>query len=371
MFTDVEFRHAHLFGAIGGGAKGFKKAQAASWATCARAFAASAASTSTRRPTATSRAWSACRRPRWTCSTASSTSPSTARSRRRAGAKPPADMHRAYGHERPHVVFLSAPCKGFSGLLSETKSLTDKYQALNRLTLRGIWLMLEAYKDDPVELIVFENVPRIATRGRHLLDQIVGLLRAYGYAVAETTHDCGELGGLAQSASASCSSRATWRRCRRSCTSRTRSRCAPWANARQDAAARRRRSRARCTASRAAVEDVGAPRVRRGRQRLAQLNKLAVEDGVLRDYLLVPTMHGGAGREPLGRARGTVVAAAAEQRPSRRRSRARSCTRRAMACAVGCDRWRRVGRAMPSNGRFAVADPRAPVPARSSSGSTA
>ena len=53
-----------------------------------------------------------------------------------------------------------------------------------------------AWKDDPVELIVFENVPRIANRGRHLLDQITGLLRHYGYAVAETTHDCGELGGL-------------------------------------------------------------------------------------------------------------------------------------------------------------------------------
>ncbi|WP_027474598.1 DNA cytosine methyltransferase [Curvibacter gracilis] len=110
-----------------------------------------------------------------------------------------ADIHRAAGGERPHIVFLSAPCKGFSGLLPESKSATDKYQALNRLTLRGIWLMLEAWKDDPVELIVFENVPRIATRGRHLLDQIGDLLRAYGYAVAETTHDCGELGGLAQS----------------------------------------------------------------------------------------------------------------------------------------------------------------------------
>lgn len=111
----------------------------------------------------------------------------------------PDDIHRAFGHERPHIVFLSAPCKGFSGLLSENKSRTDKYQALNRLTLRGVWLTLEAFKDDPVDLFVFENVPRIATRGRHLLDQIVDLLRAYGYAVAETTHDCGELGGLAQS----------------------------------------------------------------------------------------------------------------------------------------------------------------------------
>lgn len=111
----------------------------------------------------------------------------------------PADIVRAMGGERPNIWFLSAPCKGFSGLLNETKSKTAKYQALNRLTLRGIWLALEAYKDDPAEMFVFENVPRIAHRGRHLLDQIVELLRHYGYAVAETTHDCGELGGLAQS----------------------------------------------------------------------------------------------------------------------------------------------------------------------------
>lgn len=111
----------------------------------------------------------------------------------------PVDIQRAFGFERPHIIFLSAPCKGFSGLLSQAKSLTDKYQALNRLTLRGVWLALEAFKDDPVEMIVFENVPRIATRGRYLLDQIIALLRSYGYAVAETTHDCGELGGLAQS----------------------------------------------------------------------------------------------------------------------------------------------------------------------------
>jgi site-specific DNA-cytosine methylase len=110
-----------------------------------------------------------------------------------------ADIHRAFGHERPHIAFLSAPCKGFSGLLSETSSKSAKYQALNALTLRGMMLLLEAYRDDPVELIIFENVPRIATRGRQLLDQIVGMLRSYGYAVAETTHDCGELGGLAQS----------------------------------------------------------------------------------------------------------------------------------------------------------------------------
>ena len=111
----------------------------------------------------------------------------------------PDDVRRAAGYERPDAVFISSPCKGASGLLSETMSLTPKYQALNELTLRCVWLMCEAWKDDPVSLIVFENVPRLATRGRHLLDQINKLLNHYGYAVAETTHDCGVIGGLAQS----------------------------------------------------------------------------------------------------------------------------------------------------------------------------
>ncbi|KWF83370.1 DNA methyltransferase [Burkholderia cepacia] len=123
------------------------------------------------------------------------------------GAEPPhgwreataADIRAAAGNQHPHCVFISSPCKGASGLLSEALSRTPKYQALNELTLRCIWLMCEAWKDDPVELIVFENVPRLATRARHLLDQIKQILSHYGYAVNETTHDCGEIGGLAQS----------------------------------------------------------------------------------------------------------------------------------------------------------------------------
>lgn len=110
----------------------------------------------------------------------------------------PDDVRNAFG---PVVdcAFLSAPCKGFSGLLSAKASATAKYQALNRLTLRGVWLMCEAYKDAPIRVILFENVPRILTRGRALLDQIKAILRSYGYVFAETTHDCGEIGGLAQS----------------------------------------------------------------------------------------------------------------------------------------------------------------------------
>ncbi|MFG6179636.1 DNA cytosine methyltransferase, partial [Halomonas sp. THAF12] len=111
----------------------------------------------------------------------------------------PADIQSAAGGERPHIVFLSAPCKGFSGLLSQSRSTTPRYQALNGLTLRGIWLTMEAWADDPPELLIFENVPRIANRGRQLLDRITALLERYGYHVAETTHDCGELGNLAES----------------------------------------------------------------------------------------------------------------------------------------------------------------------------
>lgn len=110
----------------------------------------------------------------------------------------PADIRNAAGNERPHIVFTSPPCKGFSGLLPERKSKGDKYQALNALTVRGIMLSLEAWKDDPPEFFLLENVPRIQHRGRYLVDRICSILQHYGYVTAETTHNCGELGGLAQ-----------------------------------------------------------------------------------------------------------------------------------------------------------------------------
>lgn len=196
---DVEVRHGHIFCGLGGGKKGFNKG--------------------------TSRVGNL--RARFRCIGGIDNDPAAIRDFDRAGPgkgtvldlfsreqfkafhgrEPdrdwreagPDDIRRSFNYERPHIVFLSAPCKGFSGLLPEKSSTSDKYQALNGLTLRGVWLMLEAYKDDPVELVIFENVPRIMTRGRFLLDQIVALLRSYGYAVAETTHDCGEIGGLGQS----------------------------------------------------------------------------------------------------------------------------------------------------------------------------
>lgn len=105
------------------------------------------------------------------------------------------DIRRAAGYEYPDVILMSAPCKGFSGLLSEARSTSAKYQALNQLALRGLELACQAWFDDPPSFILFENVPRIATRGRELVDEIIAILTRYGYACAETVHDCGELNG--------------------------------------------------------------------------------------------------------------------------------------------------------------------------------
>ncbi len=271
------------------------------------------------------------------------------------------DIHRAFGFQHPHIVFLSAPCKGFSGLLSQEKSLTDKYQALNRLTLRGIWLLLEAYKDDPVELLLFENVPRIATRGRYLLDQITALLRAYGYAVAETKHDCGEIGGLAQS------------RNRFLLVARHMEKVPAFLYQPDKKPLR-------------AVGDVlgrmplpgdpaGGPMHRipalqwKTWVRLAfveagsdwrSLAKLEVEDGKLRDFLIVPEFHSGfLGVNKWADPAGTV---AGKSRPTNGNFSVADPQQKLYANGYGVNRWEDTagavaGESLPSNGKFAVADP--------------
>jgi len=236
-----------------------------------------------------------------------------------------ADIRRAAGNERPNVVFISSPCKGASGLLSESMSLTPKYQALNELTLRCIWLMAEAWADDPVDLIVFENVPRLATRGRHLLDQINQVLQRYGYAVAETTHDCGELGGLATS------------RKRFLLVARHVEKVPPFL---YEPEKKRLRPVGDVLGRMPFPGDVTAGPMHRVPRlqwktwvRLAfveagcdwrSLNRLAVENGHLRDYLIVPEMHRGVlGVNECDQPIGTVI-----------------------------------GSSRPTNGNFAVADPR-------------
>lgn len=371
----IEIRHGHLFCGLGGGAKGFNQARPSLGA----------------------------RHAVFRCIGGVDNDPAAIRDFTRAagvqgtvldmfnreqycavhGAEPPAswreataaDIHAAFHHERPHIVFLSAPCKGFSGLLSESKSKTAKYQALNALTLRGIWLLLEAYRDDPIELLLFENVPRIATRGRHLLDQIGDLLRSYGYAVAETTHDCGELGALAQS------------RKRFLLVARHVDKVPPLL---YEPAKRSLRAVGDVLGRMTLPGDLIAGPMHRVPAlqwktwvRLAfveagsdwrSLNRLAIEDGMLRDYLIVPEMHGGAlgvrdWSEPSG-----VVAGA--NRPhngafSVADPRFEQSGRWRDGQALGLRRWADstgaiAGQQGPLQGAYSVADPRHAGPAKHS-----
>ncbi len=110
----------------------------------------------------------------------------------------PEDIRTAAHGQTPDVIFLSPPCKGFSGLLPEKSSRTPKYQALNKLVVRSMWLVLEAFKDDLPTAILIENVPRITQRGAALLEEVKKLLASCGYEFHEGTHDCGEIGGLGQ-----------------------------------------------------------------------------------------------------------------------------------------------------------------------------
>jgi site-specific DNA-cytosine methylase len=99
--------------------------------------------------------------------------------------------------ERPDMIVMSPPCKGFSGCLPEGVSESEKYQLLNKLALRSIDLAVETWSPPPA-LIMLENVPRMRTRGADLLEQMIAVLRAADYEVDLRSHDCGEWGGLAQ-----------------------------------------------------------------------------------------------------------------------------------------------------------------------------
>lgn len=103
-----------------------------------------------------------------------------------------------YGESSPDCVFLSPPCKGASGLLPKELAGTEKYQAMNKLALVWMRVMLEAWRDAPPKLVLLENVPRLRTRAKEMLDAVKKLLRGAGYKLHEGFHDCGEIGGLAQ-----------------------------------------------------------------------------------------------------------------------------------------------------------------------------
>lgn len=105
---------------------------------------------------------------------------------------------RAFAGERaPDAAFGSAPCKSFSGLTNPELAATVKYVDMARLYVTGVELLLSTW-DVPPRLIILENVPRILSSGAHLVAEVMGMLEAAGYAVDISTHDCGEIGGLAQ-----------------------------------------------------------------------------------------------------------------------------------------------------------------------------
>lgn len=99
---------------------------------------------------------------------------------------------------RPDVVFGSAPCKGASPLLGNELAETEKYQEMNELMLIWTRLMLAAWGDDPPLLVINENVPRLASRAKDTVKEVVKLHQKHGYVVHAGSHDCGEVGGLAQ-----------------------------------------------------------------------------------------------------------------------------------------------------------------------------
>lgn len=109
----------------------------------------------------------------------------------------PAQLRAFVGDEAPDAVMMSPPCKGFSGLLSAKRAKEPKYERMNTLMLRALFLLCETWERPP-SLIFVENVPRITSRGKKMLRQCRALLEGAGYAIAEGNHDCGELGGLAQ-----------------------------------------------------------------------------------------------------------------------------------------------------------------------------
>ncbi len=109
----------------------------------------------------------------------------------------PAELRAFAGPIAPDVVAMSPPCKGYSGLLPPSLAKDKRYTAMNNLAVTAVELLLSTWDQHP-RLILLENVPRIASSGAPMLARIAKKLDEAGYAVHMTSHECGELGGLAQ-----------------------------------------------------------------------------------------------------------------------------------------------------------------------------
>lgn len=101
------------------------------------------------------------------------------------------------GDRAPRVVIMSPPCKKFSGCLPEEMASSDDYEEMAKLAWVGVVLATEGWVDRPA-FIVIENVTGITTRGADVLAKLIALLLRAGYTIDQSTHDCGEIGGLAQ-----------------------------------------------------------------------------------------------------------------------------------------------------------------------------
>ncbi len=109
----------------------------------------------------------------------------------------PAELRAFTGPRRPDFVASSTPCVGLSRLLSAKRAAEPHYQRLNELFTRSLFLCMETW-DEPPPLLFWENVPGIMSRGRAMVERAIAMLIGYGYAVEVGTHDCGEIGNLAQ-----------------------------------------------------------------------------------------------------------------------------------------------------------------------------
>jgi site-specific DNA-cytosine methylase len=109
----------------------------------------------------------------------------------------PGALREFVGPVAPDVVFDSAPCKADSGLTNRVLAKTAKYVDMAELYVTGVELLLTTW-DVPPKLVLKENVSRILSNGADRVARVTKMMEEAGYAVHISTHDCGELGGLAQ-----------------------------------------------------------------------------------------------------------------------------------------------------------------------------
>jgi site-specific DNA-cytosine methylase len=256
-----------------------------------------------------------------------------------------------------------------SALVTELKLMPKTWPQLSESKQNDIIDRLRARVDSNIKMAVH----LLAAQGRTVaagdLDQITALLRQYGYAVAETTHDCGQLGGLAQS------------RKRFLLVARHIEKVPPFL---YEPAMKRLQGVGTVLGRMPLPGDAaGGPMHRvpalmwKTWVRLAfveagsdwrSLNRLAIEGGVLRDYLIVPEMHNGSlgvkrWEEPIG-----VVAGASRPQNgafSVADPRFEQSAKWSDGQAYGVRKWDShtgtvSGKTMPGQGSFAVSDPRMP-----------